>query len=469
MSETGNIQNSTLGNSSTLPPASSTEHDFVSRLENFVLKMNGLLDNSSPKDRLGRVVKDLNTVLSYTNVPPPPPSVEEKPVTALPDPAPTTESSPQPSLNEELPVETLPSPVPTTEGSPQPSLNEKLPPEAVAVPLPTDEALSQSALNEELQAETPANTVPENSANQPQNSLIQPSEQSAGDTPPAPTNEQREFYTDVVDANKNNIFDQEDVASVIYDKEIISTELANRPERIILMGEDHEDQPLDTIEATIQKIAPKGKPVIYTVELSSEYLSANGPDLIGRLNKGEITPEEFESRFVRQMQTAYGQNVAVDPVEVANTIVRMHNAGAKIVPIDDGSKAVLDYAEANSIKDIGSITNINRDEIMANQIVKLYKENPEATIISSLGGAHAQANANIQNAFGSSDAENPVGTRLIEALGRDEIFSVYNYQTKSNKDYEYYDMVEDVYLRKDKYEPDLPYDTFDMYVPANDS
>jgi hypothetical protein len=317
---------------------------------------------------------------------------------------------------------------------------------------------------------------------------------SGSDTPPANSDDspgtassssassQGPASSIVEDVNGNKLFDSADVSGVKYNKDEISTTLAERPERVILMGEDHRDQPTDTVEATIKKIADSGRPVIYTVEASAKYLRANGPDLIEQLNNGKITPEDFQKRFVDRLQTVYGADLAVDAVQLADQIVRMHNAGAKVVPVDDGAYDVIQQfnqleksqplygagGTSPSQPDISQISGVNRDELMAKNIIKLYNENPDATIVSSIGGVHTQVNVDVQNNFGSTDSSNPVGTRLLEQLGRDNVFSVYNYMTEGSDMYPYYEMAADGYINGE-FGQQVASNTWDMIAPSNGS
>jgi hypothetical protein len=317
-------------------------------------------------------------------------------------------------------------------------------------------SFSQSESTVAPEASAKANTTSSPSTSDKQSS------DAALDTPVQSANAVNAPFS-VDDTNGNNIFDADDVVDVRYDNDKISDAIAARSERIILMGEDHRDLPTDTLESSIKKMIDQGKPVIYTIEASAEYLSANGPDLIAQLNNGKITIEEFENRFASRLKEAYGADLAINADELSEQIVRMHAAGAKIVPIDDGALDVINASKM--VDDISKVSHINRDEIMAENIINLYNENPEATIISSIGGAHTQTNVNIQNDFGSSDSENPVGTRLLEAIGRDNIFSIYNYMTQGTDFNEYFEMLSDGYLTGEYQQ--VRSDTWDLIVPAN--
>lgn len=256
----------------------------------------------------------------------------------------------------------------------------------------------------------------------------------------------------VKDTNKNGIFDAADVLGVRYNSVKFAKFLAARPEKIIVMGEDHESRPLETILRTIQAMRKAGKSVIYTIELSKDLFQLSGRDILALLNRQVISPAQFKKILLASLPA----DMAPDISRMADDILRVHAAGARIEAID------ADLRDLQSMLDNKNVRNVNRDQLMSETILALRDAHPDATILAESGGLHAQVHANMKHDLAGTDQKNPMTKRLVDRLGKNQVLSVYNYATTPGFFSPY--MVVDNYLNGRL--PNLPFNTWDMFLPS---
>jgi hypothetical protein len=262
------------------------------------------------------------------------------------------------------------------------------------------------------------------------------------------------------DENANGLFDLPDIAQVGYDPERFADYIATRPEKIILMGEDHKARPTETIEQLIRTLAQRDQEPIYAIELPESYLSVDGVNLVQELNDKKISAKTFKQKFVDGNKARHGANYLLTstPAEIADHILKIRKAGAKSVHLlDEGVSAIIPFALHHRVNP-GYVTGVNRDEIMAEGATALLKKFPKSRLVFLVGSSHAQSRAT-QRDLVLTDEQNPLGTRLIKAVGRENVLTVNNYKGGSDGK-----QIIDPLLTGEE-EP-APFDTWDYYIPA---
>lgn len=180
---------------------------------------------------------------------------------------------------------------------------------------------------------------------------------------------------------------------------------------LLLLGENHDAQPLDVNSQVVAQLRQQGKPVIATYELPKEQCG----DVVERLNQGPMSANEratwrndFLTRMADQGEKSTGTRPAMADLEtavgpMADLMLKNQALGAKSYAIDD-------------------FTVRNRDKAMANDLRALNAQHPDAIIVAQLGRTHVNEvgteRADVDSALNQqTDTKNTVGRRLQDIPG----------------------------------------------------
>lgn len=180
---------------------------------------------------------------------------------------------------------------------------------------------------------------------------------------------------------------------------------------LLLLGENHDAQPLDVNARVVAQLRQQGKPVVATYELPEELYG----DVVERLNQGPMSAREratwrsdFLQRMADQAEATHGTRPALADLEalvgpMADLMLKNQGLGAKSYAIDD-------------------FTVKNRDKAMADNLRALSAQHPDAVIVSQLGRTHINEvgteHADVEMALNhQTDTKNTVARRLQDLPG----------------------------------------------------
>ena len=260
-----------------------------------------------------------------------------------------------------------------------------------------------------------------------------------------------------------------DETDFVHPNTVAELVVAENP-KITILGENHTNRVSNSsyVSTVANALSESGKDVIIAIE-AGHLGTAEMQDIFQQRNDGLLSDDEFNDQAIAEL-TLYlvgrfentisiqdvesirerisGQSdpqslltdILIDdyqlpPDDVYKTealasdrllpILRHYQSGHKVVPID------IDFETPGSAEKLGVGAEINRDKFMAEKVMDIAERYPSASIVANVGAFHAKTGSGADDPalvetadVLKSDVERPLGSRLVEHFGDDQVLSI---------------------------------------------